>query len=163
MDPCLTEIDTCRNISVFYKRAAVVTVLHLFRYAQVRILGFIWDPQKYFAIHYFSTCIIIESNHEERCICISSLQVWYGFLLFLGFSYVDSSCSDLCRSLQETHLDFRDEPNISVCGGKCLDCQSQCYMPAMFTSSCQLATTSAQALQQLSSPVIFVSVYDGNK
>lgn len=31
-----------------------------------RSSGFIWDPTKYFAIHYFSTCIIIEGFHEEK-------------------------------------------------------------------------------------------------
>lgn len=155
--------------------AEVSTVLHLFRstrFMEVRILGFIWDPRKYSAIHYFSTCIIIEGYLEEKCITVFASHSYksnaasYSFRL-QSFSYFDKSCSDLfvdhCRRPSWTFEMHWTPMCVCVCvmGGGCLDCQIQCYMPAMFTSSCQLATTSAQALQQVSSSfVIFVSLYD---
>lgn len=83
--------------------AEVSTVLHLFRstrFIEVRILGFIWDPRKYSAIHYFSICIIIEGYHEEKCITVfasrnyKSNAAFYSFR-FQPFSYFDNSCSDL--------------------------------------------------------------------
>lgn len=82
--------------------AEVSTVLHLFRstrFMEVRILGFIWDPQKYSAIHYFSTCIIIE-GYEEKCITVfashsnKSNAASYSLRL-QPFSYFDNSRSDL--------------------------------------------------------------------
>lgn len=99
--------------------------MHLDTYLFIRcsISGVIWDLL-------FFCFLLIWLLHSRFIYCTLQFQVYCGFI-----------CRDC--SLQTAWLGFGDALSTDLC------VQGLLTLPAMFTSSCQLATTPAQPLQHV--------------